>query len=170
MKIEDGQPLYSASDLINFLGCTHATALDVKVLGGSMAACESATDEYLEVLIRKGDEHEQRHLVKLKAEGRSVIEVVRDGSLRSRTDATRRAMKEGADVIYQGALAALPWHGYSDFLYKVAEPSDFGAWSYEVADTKLARSAKPKHVVQLCVYTDLVAQVQGRFPTSAHLL
>ena len=33
---------------------------------------------------------------------------------------------------------------------------------YEVVDTKLARHAKPAHVLQLCFYTEQVARIQGR--------
>ena len=39
-----------------------------------------------------------------------------------------------------------------------------GAWSYEVADTKLARKAKAGALLQMCVYSDLLAQVQGVQP------
>jgi uncharacterized protein len=77
---------------------------------------------------------------------------------------TRDAMRQGAEVIYQGALTAPGWHGYSDFLLKVDTASEFGSYSYEVADTKLARSAKPKHVVQLCVYSELVNREQNFRP------
>ncbi len=80
------------------------------------------------------------------------------------TEATRQAMRDGVDVIYQGALRSGQWHGYSDFLLRVAMPSKLGDYSYEVADTKLARTAKPKHVVQLCVYSELVAREQGVRP------
>lgn len=170
MKLENGTPIYSATDLVAFLGCSHATALDVQVLRGSLVAGDEKRDPYLEILKTKGDEHERRHLEQLKREERSVIEIVKEGSLTAKTDATLRAMREGVDIIYQGALSSAPWHGYSDFLYKRNEPSDLGAWSYEVADTKLARSAKPKHVVQLCIYSDLVALVQKRLPAHAHIL
>ena len=83
---------------------------------------------------------------------------------------TRQAMRDGADVIYQGALTAPGWHGYSDFLLKVDTPSDLGDYSYEVADTKLARTAKPKHVVQLCVYSEMISREQGVRPTQAHVM
>src|SRR5688500_13161486 len=170
MKLENYTPIYSATDLITFLGCAHATALDVEVFRGSLHAGDKERDPYLAILATKGDEHERRHLEQLKRERRSVIEIAKDGLLAEKTDATLRAMREGADVIYQGALSSPPWHGYSDFLYKVGQPSDLGPWSYEVADTKLARSAKPKHVVQLCIYSDLVALVQNRLPANAHIL
>lgn len=61
------------------------------------------------------------------------------------------------------------WGGYSDFLERVERPSDLGGWSYEVVDTKLKRTPDPKHVLQLCLYSDLVAKVQGVAPEAAHL-
>jgi predicted RecB family nuclease len=42
--------------------------------------------------------------------------------------------------------------------------------SYEVVDTKLARHARPAHVLQLCFYTEEVARIQGRFPGAMHVV
>ena len=57
------------------------------------------------------------------------------------------------------------WHGISDFLVRVNEPSDLGSWSYEAWDTKLARhEPKPYFVLQLCFYTERLATIQGREP------
>ena len=70
-------------------------------------------------------------------------------------------MPSGADIIYQEALLNAPWHGYADFLLRVEAPSALGAYSYEVIDTRLARHTRPKHVVQLCVYSELLAREQG---------
>jgi uncharacterized protein len=79
-------------------------------------------------------------------------------------------MRDGYDVIYQGVLTAPGWRGYSDFLIKVDAPSKLGSWSYEVVDTKLARTAKPKHILQLCVYSELVALEQGVLPRDIHVV
>lgn len=46
----------------------------------------------------------------------------------------------------------------------------FGDYSYEVIDTKLARQAKPAFVVQLCLYSDLLARLQGRPPERMHVV
>ena len=47
-------------------------------------------------------------------------------------------MRAGADVVYQAVLVDLSeWRGIADFLER--QPDGF----YEVADTKLARTAKP---------------------------
>ena len=164
-----GALLFSASDLVNFLGCTHATFLDLRQLGEPVEINDA--DEYMEMLQEKGHEHEQAYLAQLRDERRSVVEIARGVGLEERVAATRAAMAQGPDVIYQGALIAPPWHGYSDFLMRHdGERSRLGAFHYEVADTKLARSVKPKHVVQLCVYSALVGREQGILPRSIHVV
>lgn len=80
-------------------------------------------------------------------------------------------MRAGAEVIYQGALLDRDWRGYADFLERVASPSPaFGDYSYEVLDTKLARTTRPRFVVQLCLYSELLAAVQGRSPERMHVV
>ncbi len=126
MKLQNSKPLYSASDLLAFLGCTHATALDIEVLGGGLERGPSGDDEYLDILKEKGMEHERAYLETLRSQGRSIVEIVRSSdeeSVDSLAERTRAAMRSGADVIYQGALTAPGWHGYSDFLLKVDTPS-----------------------------------------------
>lgn len=170
MRFHNGSPLYSAKDLLTFLGCTHSSALDLQLAGGGIVADDDEEDPYLELLKEKGNAHEAQYLEFLKLQGRSVREIARVDSLEEMAESTRAAMREGVEVIYQGALVELPWHGYSDFLLRVEMPSALGSWSYEVADTKLARSAKPKHVLQLCLYSQMIARVQGLMPTHAHVV
>ena len=62
-----------------------------------------------------------------------------------------------------------PWLGYADSLGRVDEPSNLGAWSYEPVDTKLSRTAKPDHVIQLATYSKLIGNEQGRTPTEMHV-
>ena len=80
-------------------------------------------------------------------------------------------MRRGADVIYQGRLEDDDgrWSGYPDFLLRVDTPSALGGWSYEVLDTKLARRAKGEALLQLLLYSDLLAQAQGIGPELMHL-
>jgi uncharacterized protein len=162
--------LYSAKDLINFLGCEHCTALDLLVQLESIQPAKPAEDEYLDLLKSKGITHEARYLETLRSQGKAIREIARLPSLDEMAETTRQAMRAGVDVIYQGALVNLPWHGYSDFLLRVEKPSRLGGYSYEVADTKLARTAKPKHVFQLCLYSQLVALEQELLPEHAHIV
>jgi len=126
MQNIDSTLLFSATDLVNFLGCHHATFLDLRQLSAPVEL--PPPDAHAELLQQKGLEHEQSHLARLKAEGRHVVEISRDVPLASRVDLTRQAMASGAEVIYQGPLYLPPWHGYSDFLMRVEEPSRLGAW------------------------------------------
>src|SRR5262249_30739777 len=73
---------------------------------------------------------------------------------------TRNLMAEGADAIAQGALAGEAWYGRPDALLKVANPSKRWKWSYEGADTKLARETKGTTNLQLARYTELPAELQ----------
>jgi predicted RecB family nuclease len=161
--------LFSASDLVNFTGCLHCTFLDLRDLLND-EKLKGTSDSQAELLQQKGVEHEQAFLSSLMDSGFRIAEVPTNLTLEERVILTRQAMSEGSDVIYQGALLGPPWHGYSDFLRRVETPSLLGAYSYEVIDTKLSRHARPKHVFQLCVYSDLLAKEQGLIPPRMHIV
>lgn len=156
-----GRVLYSASDLVNFMGCAHATFLDVGHLASPTTKFAPNADSAV-LLQERGIEHERAYLEPLRAKGRSIAEIAATATLPERAERTRAAMRGGYDVIYQGAFLDGAWHGYSDFLLRVENvPSDLGEYAYDVADTKLSRSAKPKHLFQLCIYAGLLAREQG---------
>ena len=73
-------------------------------------------------------------------------------------------MRAGADVIYQATFFDGRWRGHVDFLQRVEVPSDLGPFSYEVWDTKLARHVKGSAVLQLSLYSELLADAQGHVP------
>ncbi len=162
-----GQLLYSPSDLVTFLECSHATCLDVQNLIEPLA--EKKTDATRKLLRQRGIEHEQAYLQHLKDGGSHIHEIPAKRSLEARADLTLEAMKAGADVIYQGAFLDEPWCGYADFLVKCETASSFGTYSYEVLDTKLAQTARPRHIVQLCMYSALLARLQGLCPAYMYL-
>lgn len=169
MRIIDEDLRLSASDLMRFKGCRHATTLDLRLIeiGDLKPGADGAEAALLQ---RQGDEHELAFLDSLKASGRVIVEIPKDGiPLEESVRLTMQAMAAGPDVIFQGALLEGAWGGYTDFLERVERPSSLGAWSYEVVDTKLKRKPDPKHVLQLCLYSDLLATVQGIAPESAHL-
>lgn len=168
LKHRDGV-IYSASDLVNFMGCAHATFLDT---GNLVLPVTFPPDDETAVLLQeKGIEHERAYLGALVADGVTVADIPVDVPLEDRVELTRAAMRQGFDVIYQGAFLGDGWHGYSDFLLRVGGvPSELGDYAYEVADTKLSRSAKPKHLLQLCVYAELLAREQGALPQRMHVV
>jgi predicted RecB family nuclease len=170
MRTHDGSILHAASDLNTFLGCAHAAALNLQRLRDPSSLPEPVgADETMALVQDAGHAHEADYLESLKKTC-EVYEISSSGSLSDRANATIDAMRSGAPVIYQAAFLAPPWHGFADFLRRVEQPSGLGPWSYEVVDTKLARSPKPSHVLQLGLYSDLVAGVQGARPRAAHLV
>lgn len=168
MQILAGRLLLSATDLVNFLGCRHATYLDLQDLADPVEIPER--DAATVLIFAKGIEHEKRHLASLKARGCNVVEVPGEGfDVPERTALTREVMRAGAEVIYQAALIVPPWLGYADFLERVEEASNLSPWSYEPVDTKLPRRVKPEHVIQLATYSKLIGNEQGRTPTRMHI-
>src|SRR6202041_1231866 len=103
MQLAANGLLLSASDLVAFLGCQHASYLDLRQLTDPV---EFASPDAATALIQaKGLEHERSYLATLKASGRSVAEITGDGlSLADRVALTRQALRSGVDVVYQGAL------------------------------------------------------------------
>ena len=167
-KRENGSFLFSPTDLVNFLGCSHSTVLDLRAFSESLKRDEVSESD--ELLRRKGEEHEMAHLESLKNTGKSVAAIGKDISVAARSRLTREAMAKGADVIYQAALLDGNWGGYADFLVKTNRSSNFGAFSYEATDTKLAKHAQAKHIIQLGVYSSLLASGQGTDPERCELV
>jgi uncharacterized protein len=165
---DDGSYLFSPTDLVNFLGCSHSTVLDIKSFSEKLK--EDDVSESDKLLRRKGDEHEAAYLASLKKEGKRVAEIPKDAPLAERFRMTKEAMRKGADVVFQAALLGGNWGGYADFLVKTNSPSALGPFSYEATDTKLARHARAKHLIQLGVYSSLLALRQDKLPAQAHLV
>lgn len=119
MKRSECGVLLSASDLMRFAGCAHATTLDLAWMRGRGAA-PAGDSENAELLQRHGDAHEARHLARLRAAGRSVVEIAKEGaSLAQAAPASRAALQRGAEVVFQGAFSGGAWGGWSDLLERV---------------------------------------------------
>ncbi len=167
-RFEQGQILFSPTDLVTFLGCRHSTFLDYHALFEKMETTEESASNRL--LQKRGIEHEFWYLQQLKDEKENVIEIPKDLPLQKRVDLTKKALESGADAVYQGVLFCDPWRGDADFLIRCDSPSALGPYSYEVADTKLAHTAEPKHIIQICMYSELLTALQGLRPSHMHLV
>jgi len=84
------QILYSPSDLVTFLGCHHASLLDVRALSENMEKAEASTTGQLQQ--QKGLEHEAAYLQQLKDECKSVVEIPKDRNLQDRAQLTLEAV------------------------------------------------------------------------------
>lgn len=166
----DGTIVVSATDLVGFLACDHLATLELERIAGLRQKPERYDPE-LELLQERGDRHEHDYLERLRSAGRSIVEITPElrsartpDELRAAAEATRTAMTAGADVVFQATFFDGRWRGHADFLVRAERPSGLGAWSYDVADTKLARHVKASALVQMCVYADLLERVQGAPP------
>lgn len=169
MQNRDTGRLYAATDLVNFLECEHITSLDLRNLNSPLPRAEA--DESTVLIQEKGYQHEAAYVQYLRDQGLSVIDIA-DGNetVEAKVAATLDAMRAGVDVIFQATLLQGNLAGFADFLMRVERPSSLGEYSYEVSDTKLARTAKAKFLVQLSFYSKLLAVVQGVAPQSMHVI
>ena len=161
MHLIDGRPRLSATDLTTHLACAHATTLDIEVAREQRAVPGVGADEQLQLVFAKGLAHERGYLADLRARGLQVVEIPGRGTVTEREAATVEAMYAGAQVIYQAAFADDRWVGYADFLLRVDRPSNLGDWSYDVADTKLARHLQVAALLQMASYAQHLERIQG---------
>src|SRR5229473_3474874 len=165
MKIVGRQIRLAGSDLSNHLACRHLTTLELQVVRGEKTAPDWA-DPDLAIILERGDRHEKDYLAHLAAQGLTVENlenIDRKEEERLLTE-TLALMERGVQVIAQGALSDGEWFGRPDVLRRVEKASAKWAWSYEVADTKLARETKATTILQLSLYSDLLKQIQGMEP------
>ena len=176
----DGKLVVSVTDLVGHLACEHLSVLDFAALDGSLRK-PVRDDPELEVLQRRGLEHEAAYLASLADAGLSVVEITEPAvdvdrlvALRRREADTIDAMRAGIDVVFQATFfdetADVAWRGHADFLRKVEHPSAPGDHSYEPEDTKLARHVTPSAVLQLCHYAEQIERIQGVAPEQIHVV
>src|ERR1035441_1365853 len=162
--------MFSATDIASFLACPHTATLD-RAQSKDEIVKPFFKDPTVDLLRTLGLEHEQRYLRELaEKDGLAVAQITVNGRWEDAVAETVRALHEGADAVYQGTFLDGSWGGRSDFLVRVNTPSALGSWSYEVVETKLARSTKATALVQLCFYSDLLSQIQGVEPQWMHVV
>jgi len=154
----------TATDLANHLGCKHLTQLNRSVALGDISKPDW-NDPALAILAKRGADHEKAYVEHLRKKGLSIRDLKNQS-----VDATLNAMVEGVDVLTQATLLKENWLGNADILLKVEGKSSFGNWSYEVQDTKLSLYTRASTVLQLCVYTDLLAHLQGSNPMRMYVV
>ncbi|QDT48937.1 hypothetical protein Pan258_29840 [Symmachiella dynata] len=185
MFFQAGKLIFSPSDLVNFLDGDFGSWMDRWYieskngnsdvvnefglpLGVNFANINGVPDEQdgeLQLVAAKGIEHEENFLRQLTDEGRHV-EIINNDTEDRGAELTIKAMREGAEFIYQGRLGHEEFAGFADFLARTEGDSDLGDYHYEAWDTKLARSFKPYFIVQLCSYSEMITAIQGQLPHS----
>ncbi len=168
MQIRDKEVRLAATDLANHLSCPHLTTLDLRLANGEIAAPAWA-NPHLRVLQQRGLEHEHAYIDDLRSKGLSILDLKGEADEK----ATWEAMKSGAQAIVQPTFVSGAWRGRADVLLRVEQREQvtrFGNWSYEVADCKLASETKAETILQLCLYSEFVAELQGLEPERFHVI
>src|SRR5947209_8303300 len=127
-ETDGGVRYYSASDLLTWHGCAHASRLDALSLADgelrdwlavrTAARRQALADgsELPEPANVRGDQHEHAMLRGLLDDGRRVVEIPRPRAghhgLLEAVRATTEALADGTEVVYQAALLDDPWFGY----------------------------------------------------------
>lgn len=171
MKERQGTIFVSATDLANHLSCRHLTTLDLRLAKGEIGE-PSWENPHLRALQQRGLEHEQAYVASLRTRGLSVVDLSNEPE-ETASEATWAAMNRGAQAIVQASLASGDWRGRADVLLRVEQiekPSRMGNWSYEVVDCKLARETKAETILQLCLYSEIVAELQDMEPEHFHVV
>ena len=166
MQKRNQEILFSASDLTYFAECKHRTWLDRCHLDSPMERADET--ESMKLVMKKGLEHEASHLQTLKDQGLNVVEITTK-ELDEQVRLTTQAIENGADVVFQATLRRGAYIGHADFLVRTPLKSPSGKWVYDVVDTKLSHHTKTKFLVQLCFYSDLLADITGQLPEHIHV-
>src|SRR5437764_111467 len=164
MRLHDSTLILTPTDIANHLACRHLTQLDRARLAGERI--ELRLDPRIDALRHRGETHEKGFVDSLAAEGLSITDVRSHDAPAAPLD----ARTAGADVIVQAPLQGDRISGRADVLLRIGVPSRLGAYSYEPADTKLARDTRAGTILQLCAYAALLDPMQGLLPEHIHVV
>lgn len=148
----------TASLLYNYLQCPHRVWRDIY---GPQEEKNPETNKFVEMLWRKGVQHEANMVEKL---GEFVN--MGEGSLEDRFQRTVEAMKNGVSLIYQGVIRDGNLLGIPDLLKRMPDGMYMAVdiksgMGIEGADDDEGEPGKPKkpYAVQLCLYTDVLQRL-----------
>lgn len=162
MRVEGEREQLFATDLTNFLGCKHLAVLE-RLAAHGRARRPRFEDPMLDLLRERGLEHERAYVEFLASQGKRIVEI--DKNSPGAFDDTQRAMHENVDVIVQARLEHDRWAGWADVLLRVPSERDPAAMVYEPVETKLARETRGATLIQLCLYAELLTEMQGAAPS-----
>ena len=167
-KLEGAQLVYSPSDLVQFASSPFASWMDRYALEHPGQAQSESPSEEDQLLFDQGLAHEKAFLDALRRAGRDICEIPDAGAQREAL--TRNALEKGREIIYQAALSHGEISGIADFLEKTPGKSKLGDYHYTPLDTKLGANPKPRFLLQLSAYAEMLEGIQGFLPRSVGVI
>ena len=153
MEIKKNKIIYSPTDLNNYVACKYIIKNDLSAKDLGLKKKVKSAD--LKLRIEYGNEHEKKYLKVLSQKYKKTIEIDPKQPKNKKYEETITAIKSGYDVIHKAYLLNDNFGGEVDFLVKIKSKSKLGDFSYEVYDTKITKTLKPKHVLQTTAYSFL---------------
>src|SRR5512142_3374349 len=98
MQLIDGQLVFSATDLVGYLACEHLTELE-KAAAAGLTQRPMRPDPELDLIQKRGVEHEQRYLAELESAGRRATRIEFDASQADRVAQLKAAAAETEQAI-----------------------------------------------------------------------
>ena len=148
------QVIFSPSDLVRYFASPFSSWMDRHFLQSPETITPDPESDEKKLVAESGNRHEESLLRDLQSQEPHLALIPKDQGFAKAQELTRQAILGRAPVIYQGALALGSFAGYSDFLI-------LNGNTYEVWDSKLARSLKPYFAIQLCCYTEMLLKETG---------
>ncbi|MBK8334533.1 MAG: TM0106 family RecB-like putative nuclease, partial [Acidimicrobiaceae bacterium] len=163
--------LLTPSKITAFLDCGHYLTLRHRLEANEISIA-TPFGSMAQMLMEKGQEHEQACLAHYRAQGKQVFEVPPKERGESFADWVARVGNPVAgdfDVIYQMPFVHDGVRGVADFIERIVD-NETGTVRYEPVDAKLARAAaKPGHVLQLCFYAEAIEALTGIAPVDLRI-
>ncbi len=154
MKKTSDQIIFSPSDLIRYVASPYSSWMDRYYLENPTVIIPDTETEDQILIAQTGDQHEQTIFEEFKQQYPSIAEIPKNDAAIAKQK-TIEAFNVKTHIIYQAALESDRFAGYSDFLI-IDENNKYKVW-----DTKLARSPKPYYAIQLCCYSEMLANTFG---------
>ena len=159
MHFQHGTIIFSPSDLTRFMESPFSSWMDRLYLEFPDRVTPDERSDELQLYADAGITHEATFVKDLETNGTDLCWI--EGEFpEEKAAATRQAITDGREIIFQAYLTRRPFAGYADFLARVSTDPVL----YEVWDTKLAKTPKPYYLIQLCCYAEMLEAVQERRP------
>jgi len=155
----------TATDIYKFIACPHWPYYDHYATPEERLLERVATEAERQRQ-EDGVAHEKQ-VVEILFKGKSITDARLTGDMTKDCVQTLKWMREGAELIYQGAIVAGRWAGRPDILEKRDGESVFGAWHYVALDVKSSRELEKYQKFQLVFYSKILEHLQGRKPEEA---
>ena len=144
MHFQHGTIVFSPSDLTRFMESPFASWMDRLYLEFPDRVTPDERSDELQLYADAGITHEATFVKDLETNGTDLCWIKGDFP-EEKAAATRQAMSEAREIIFQAHLKLPPFAGYADFLARVSTDPVL----YEVWDTKLAHPEKSNRVFRL---------------------